>query len=1324
MAANDGKVSIGVELEEKSAVTQATKLGKEVGSGIEGGIKGGTEKSGGLLTALKGKFSAVFAAIGGIVAGFSMAQMAAQIVQTGKQFEESMSKVAALSGATGDDLARLEEKARELGATTTFSASEAADALGYMALAGWDTEQMLEGVDSVLTLAQAGMMDLAQASDLVTDYLSAFGMETSETGRMVDVLAYAQANANTTVEGLGMAFKNAAANAHAAGLDVETTTAAISMLANQGLKGSEAGTALTAVMRDMTAKMKDGAIAIGDTSVTVMDAQGNYRDFTDIIADVEAATDGMGAAEKAAALQATFTADSIKGLNLILNAGSGELKSFREELYGSAGAGKQLADTMTDNLEGDIKALNSALEELQLKIYDGLKEPLRDVTKFATSVVVPALTTLVQNFDKFGPILAALGVSLVAYRKNWDIVTTAQKLATKATEAASKATVTYKKDVIAGETALYKLDKTTGQYVRTKKTLASTIATTTVGMKAQTAAQTAMNAAMELGSKASKALGTALKTIAPMAILTVVIEVATAIAGAFSEAQEEAAKLEKATNGLRDASSAYSSAMSDAKNSTEQYASSVQDVIAENKEVIASQADLADSIKDTWSQAGTSAGLAEKYMATIEELTGRLDENGNAVKLSASEQARLKMAVDGLNSVTGESYQIVDAVNGVLSSETSTIRRNTDEWKKNAKAQAAQSVMNDLYKRRIELEQQLEKTAEARTEAQQKYDDLVANGKTAGKQLNELNQLNEQYEQQVAELEAVDDSIERTEQSYIELTTATHDNADATGAATEASGENAAAMEQAAGSAETLAKASDATIKAVQKAAGESATFADAMTRGGYTTETLAAKLDSLGISAEDLAKNVESMASKASDAFSEIEQKTDVSLDKMMQTMVKNRQATENWANNLTILYDRAGSDIERRFLSYIANLGPEYAPILQQLVDDSSGKLTELANEWAHGVEVGGEAAVVQAGIEQQEVVDALGQGVDPAGEVGDQTGQEYAGGIEDQTPNAVGAGQSMAQETLGSIITTTRSRMPLFATEMRTGTKAATDAAKQEGVRGGYEAGAAAGDSEMSGYSSKTEGMRTTGRNVAGAGVAGSEQLNGKDGGYFKAGASGASSYGSGMASKSGSVSSTAGSIGSGAAGAMDKSSQSYNSGRNVTQGFISGMTSISAGVRNAARNIAQSAIDTIKQVGREGSPWKTTIESGKFAGEGLAVGLEQSESMVRNRAGRLSKTTVEGINAEGGSDGVVWDTTRKSGRAAARGLVVGFEGYDPIAQIEASIEKGASAMAIAAAAGSMSSTTNNQTLNFNQPVQSPDQIARTMRMQQRYGLAGRR
>lgn len=342
-------------------------------------------------------------------------ETATATVELGATFESSLSNVKALSGASAQEMDQLEAKARELGSTTNFSASQVADAFGYMALAGWDTQQSLDGINGVLTLAQAGSMDLAAASDLLTDYLSAFGLQASDSATMVDVLAYAQGNANTNVTQLGDAFKNCAANCHAAGMDVQTTTAFISELSNQGLKGSEAGTALSAVMRDLTAKMQDGSIAIGDTKVAVQDASGNYRDMVDIIADIEQATNGMGDAQKASALQSTFTSDSIKGLNMILGAGSDSLRGFRDELYGSNGAAQEMASTMTDNLNGDISSMNSALEELGLKIYDKLQTPLRETVQFITGTVIPGITSFLENLDQIAPVLVGVGVAIAAF---------------------------------------------------------------------------------------------------------------------------------------------------------------------------------------------------------------------------------------------------------------------------------------------------------------------------------------------------------------------------------------------------------------------------------------------------------------------------------------------------------------------------------------------------------------------------------------------------------------------------------------------------------------------------------------------------------------------------------------------------------------------------------------------------------------------------------------------------------------------------------------------------------------------------------------------
>lgn len=329
----------------------------------------------------------------GLTAGITVPVMALgkQAIELGSNFSSAMSKVKGLSGATEEEFKQLSETAREMGASTIYSATDAADALGYMALAGWDAKQSMDAIPGVLSLAAASGMDLAQASDMVTDYLSAFGESADQAGRMADVLAYAQGNSNTSTEQLGDAFKNCAANANAFGLDIEQTTALLGKLSDQGLKGSLAGTALTATFRDITQKMEKGAITIGKTKISVQDANGNFRSMTDILTDVASATDGMGNAQKSAALMGTFTADSIKALNILLQSGSGNIKEFEDALRNCDGTAEEMADTMNDNLKGDIAELESAFEEACLTIYDKLEPALR--------LIVQAVTNLVNWFS-------------------------------------------------------------------------------------------------------------------------------------------------------------------------------------------------------------------------------------------------------------------------------------------------------------------------------------------------------------------------------------------------------------------------------------------------------------------------------------------------------------------------------------------------------------------------------------------------------------------------------------------------------------------------------------------------------------------------------------------------------------------------------------------------------------------------------------------------------------------------------------------------------------------------------------------------------------
>ena len=346
--------------------------------------------------------------------------LAGNVIELGQNFTSTMSEVSAISGATGEDFEKLEACAREYGATTVFSASNAAEALKYMSLAGWDADQSTSALGGVLNLAAASGMELGAASDMVTDYLSAFAMEAGDAAYFADLLSYAQSHSNTTAEALGEAYKNCAANLNAAGQDVETVTSLLEGMANQGYKGSEAGTAMAAIMRDITNGMKDGAIKIGETSVAVMDAQGNFRDLTDILTEVEAATNGMGDAERAVALSSTFTADSTKGLNLILNEGMDKIAGYEEELRGASGSAEEMANIMNDNLSGDVAAMNSAFEELGLKIYDALESKLRAGVQFITNGVIPAVEWLGGHIPEV--IIAVSGLGAVIAAMNWGTI--------------------------------------------------------------------------------------------------------------------------------------------------------------------------------------------------------------------------------------------------------------------------------------------------------------------------------------------------------------------------------------------------------------------------------------------------------------------------------------------------------------------------------------------------------------------------------------------------------------------------------------------------------------------------------------------------------------------------------------------------------------------------------------------------------------------------------------------------------------------------------------------------------------------------------------
>lgn len=340
---------------------------------------------------------------------------AASVAVTAK-FDAGMSKVQAVSGATSSEMEKLRAKAKEMGAQTKFSATESAEAFNYMAMAGWKTEDMLDGIEGIMNLAAASGEDLATTSDIVTDALTAFGLSAKDSTHFADVLAAASSNANTNVSMMGETFKYVGPVAGALGFSVEDVSTAIGLMANSGIKGSQAGTALRNLFTKMAKPTKESAAAMEKLGVSLTDSQGNMRDFQSIMGDLRKGFAGLTQAEKAQTAAALAGQYGMSGLLAIVNASDEDFNKLQDAIYNSEGAAQEMADTMMDNLPGAITLAKSALEGLGIRIGE---------------VITPAITKVVQIFTKFiswlsqasdgvvgftvalGAILAAIGPVLI-----------------------------------------------------------------------------------------------------------------------------------------------------------------------------------------------------------------------------------------------------------------------------------------------------------------------------------------------------------------------------------------------------------------------------------------------------------------------------------------------------------------------------------------------------------------------------------------------------------------------------------------------------------------------------------------------------------------------------------------------------------------------------------------------------------------------------------------------------------------------------------------------------------------------------------------------
>lgn len=366
------------------------------------------------------------------------------VIETGTEFDAGISKVGAISGASAEDMEKLREKAKEMGASTKFTAAESAEALEYMAMAGWKTEDMLSGISGIMDLAAASGEDLGTTSDIVTDALTAFGLTAADSGHFADVLAAASSNANTNVSMMGETFKYVAPVAGTLNYSIEDMAEAIGLMANSGIKSSQAGTALRSIITRLSTDAGSSSKSLGALGTLVeklgvefYDTNGKARDFGDVIAETREAWQGLTDEEQTTYGKKIAGEEAIASWLSLMNAAPADVEKLSAAIKNCDGAASDMSSTMQDNLQGDFVLLDSAVDGMKISLADELEPEMRDIVQYITKKMpdiedglskvfkvgsklvggaVKTLPVVVDTLEPIAPLITAVGVGIGALK--------------------------------------------------------------------------------------------------------------------------------------------------------------------------------------------------------------------------------------------------------------------------------------------------------------------------------------------------------------------------------------------------------------------------------------------------------------------------------------------------------------------------------------------------------------------------------------------------------------------------------------------------------------------------------------------------------------------------------------------------------------------------------------------------------------------------------------------------------------------------------------------------------------------------------------------
>nr|DAM54479.1 MAG TPA: minor tail protein [Caudoviricetes sp.] len=641
-----------------------------------------------------------------VAIGVASVAAAKKTIDVGKSFEAGMSEVQAISGASGKDLERLSNKAKEMGATTKFSATESATALKYMAMAGWKTNQMVSGLAGVMNLAAASGEDLGTVSDIVTDSMTAFGLKANQSGHFADVLAKASSSSNTNVAMMGETFKYVAPLAGSMKYSIEDTATAIGLMANAGIKGSQAGTSLRSIITRLVKPPKDAATALNALGISTTKADGSMKPLRETMAELREKFSGLTESQKASYASSIAGQEAMSGLLAIVSASDSDFNKLQKAIDNSSGAAKKQADIMNNNLQGALYELGSAAEAVGIGIYEDIKEPLTKAVKVGTTQVSALASKLKKG-----------GIKEVVPKS---AVNTVQNLGKVAKSVGG-----------GGLKVLGSAAKLVGNNMEVALPVAASLLTVFKGYKAVTTVVTAFRTVSTVTQGASigvQLLGTAIqlftgKTIQATSATAAFKAASTALGGPVGIAVV-------AVGALAAGVAAYALTQKRAKTEADKFASSCEKLEKKQKE-------MATSIKNLHTENQKNVDSTRANGVQADNLYRQLTKLMKIEHKTAGTKAQIASVVKQLNSLLPGLNLEYDKEADKLNKSTSAIKKNIEALKEQAMAKAYQKGMESAASKVAKADIENEKAIKKKTEATNKYNAAVEKMKQVTAKVNQ-----------------------------------------------------------------------------------------------------------------------------------------------------------------------------------------------------------------------------------------------------------------------------------------------------------------------------------------------------------------------------------------------------------------------------------------------------------------------------------------------------------------------------------------------------------------------------------------------------------